>query len=531
MALKLTDFIRDTTESLKPLYVTYTHAMWEAATCGTESSNESEKYAQADLMRFWADEARFEQAKGFHEGGTATDARTARLIMRIYLAGAKAQQDEVSIVRITQLEADIRDHYYNFRGQVDGTALSDNELDEILQKSSNSESVQKAWEASKQIGALVADQVRELSRVRNAAAQAQGYRDHFERSLTLSEIDEGELFIIFDELEQVTRAPFTSYKDELDEELARKFSIGYHELRPWHYGDRFFQSVPDSEEFDIDRLFAGKDPVELVINTYDGMGLEVRDLILRSDLYPREGKNQHAFCLDLDREGDIRTLNNLEPNLRWTKTLLHELGHAVYDKYLDRELPWILRTPPHTLSTEAIAIMMGALTSDEIWLRDVLQAPVPLVDDLVQFSKRRDRAAGLIFTRWVLVMTNFERIMYADPDADLDMIWWDLVEKYQHINRPDRRHAPDWAAKYHIPLAPVYYQNYELGMLVKAQFEAELAREFGGIVGVESAGHWLVETVFRSGNLEDWSKHVETVTGEKLNPRHFVESIAQPLMP
>jgi peptidyl-dipeptidase A len=525
MALNLADFIRNTTESLKPLHVNYTHAMWEAATSGTEGANESEKFSQAELMRFWADEARFERAKGFHEDGTASDERTTRLIKRIYLAAAKAQQDEVSIVRITQLEAEIRDQYYNFRGQVDGVALSDNELDEIIQKSRDSERAQKAWEASKQIGVLVADQVRELSMVRNAAAQAQGYRDHFERSLTLSEIDEGELFTIFDELEQVTREPFTNYKDELDEELARKFNIGVQELRPWHYGDRFFQSVPDSEELDMDSLFAGKDPVELAINTYDGMGLEVRDIILRSDLYPREGKNQHAFCLDLDREGDIRTLNNIEPNLRWTKTLLHELGHAVYDKYLDRELPWILRTPPHTLSTEAIAIMMGGLTSDEIWLRDVLQVPGPLVDDLVAFSKRRDRAAGLIFTRWVLVMTNFERIMYADPEADLDTIWWDLVEKYQHINRPDGRHAPDWAAKYHIPLAPVYYQNYELGMLVKAQFEAELALEFGGIVGVESAGHWLVENVFRSGNLEDWSKHVETVTGEKLTPRYFVESI------
>ncbi|GAG22822.1 unnamed protein product, partial [marine sediment metagenome] len=120
MALKIADFIRNTTESLKPLHIAYTQAMWEAATSGTEGANESEKSAQAELMRFWADETRFEQAKEFHEDGTASDERTARLIKRIYLAAAKAQQDENSIVRITQLEAEIRDQYYNFRAQVDG---------------------------------------------------------------------------------------------------------------------------------------------------------------------------------------------------------------------------------------------------------------------------------------------------------------------------------------------------------------------------------------------------------------------------
>jgi len=98
MALKLADFIRNTTESLKPLHVAYTQAMWESATSGTEVANESEKSTQSELMRFWADETRFEQAKGFHKDGTASDERTARLIKRIYLAAAKAQQDENSIV-------------------------------------------------------------------------------------------------------------------------------------------------------------------------------------------------------------------------------------------------------------------------------------------------------------------------------------------------------------------------------------------------------------------------------------------------
>src|SRR5437764_1292571 len=68
------------------------------------------------------------------------------------------------------------------------------------------------------------------------------------------------------------------------------------------------------------------------------------------------------------------------------------------------------------------------------------------------------RAGLLVFARWVLVMTTFERALYADPDADLDSLWWDLVERHQRIHRPDGRAAPDWAAKIHLAAAPVYYQ-------------------------------------------------------------------------
>jgi peptidyl-dipeptidase A len=294
---------------------------------------------------------------------------------------------------------------------------------------------------------------------------------------------------------------------------------------PWHYGDRFFQTPPQLGEVSIDRYFEGKDPKELALLTYDGLGLEVRDILLRSDLYARPGKNQHAFCIDMDREGDVRTLNNLESNHRWTTTLLHELGHAIYDKYIDHQIPWLLRKPPHSLSTEAIAIMMGSLSSDRQWLTSVLQVPTEDADQLAMDSLKQERARGLVFTRWCLVMTNFERSLYGNPDGDLNNVWWDLVQQYQLLQKPDDRDKPDWASKYHIPLAPVYYQNYELGLLVSSQFRNYLEQDFGGIVGQQAVGEWLVNRAFRTGALEDWSKHVETVTGEPLNPDYFIQSV------
>ena len=39
-----------------------------------------------------------------------------------------------------------------------------------------------------------------------------------------------------------------------------------------------------------------------------------------------------------------------------------------------------------------------------------------------------------------------DRLLYEDPSRDLDAAWWELVEKYQHLTKPDGRESqPDWA--------------------------------------------------------------------------------------
>ncbi len=503
------DFIQAVIEAEKPLYRAYTKALWEAATTGTREANLLQRQTQAAHMRFWADSERYATAKRLHESGVAEDRLTARLLKVIYLSAAKAQQDDETIERITRLEAEVRQEYYNFRAEIDGQRLNDNEIDEILAKCQGSAEARAAWEASKQVGARVDRQVRQLARLRNAAARAQGFRDHFARSLTLNEIRERELMALFSKLERVTREPYARLKARIDQRRSSHFGVDGDDLRPWHYGDRFFQKAPDLDEVDLDGLFSSKDPVLLATATYDSLGLEVRDILERSDLYGRDGKNQHAFCLDLDREGDVRTLNNLQPNHRWNETLLHELGHAVYDKYIDRSIPWILRKPPHLLSTEAVALLMGSLTYSKDWLTQIADAPEAEATQLAQSAERKERAHKLVFSRWAMVMSHFERAFYADPDRDLNDLWWDLVEKFQQLRRPDARDEPDWAAKYHIPLAPVYYHNYLLGMLAMEQLVDRLDGE----------------RVFRSGASQDWATQLKEATGEALNSRYFVQAL------
>ena len=158
-------------------------------------------------------------------------------------------------------------------------------------------------------------------------------------------------------------------------------------------------------------------------------------------------------------------------------TMLHEFGHAIYDRECDRSLPWLVRGAAHALTTEGIAMLMGRLPRDPAWLaRGRRRRPTTTSTPSPRALADARRAALLVFARWVLVMTNFERSLYADPDADLDTLWWDLVERYQLVHRPDGRHAPDWAAKIHLAAAPVYYQNYLYGELFASQLDATLAR-------------------------------------------------------
>ena len=249
---------------------------------------------------------------------------------------------------LVELETRVDSTYNTFRGEIDGRRVDDNQIAEILRTSDDTATRRAAWEASKQIGPEVADRIRELARLRNEAARALGERDHFALALSTGELDEDRLFATLADVDRATAEPFAAWKRGLDESLAQRFGCRVDELRPWHYDDPFFQNPPAEGAVAIDGFFADADLAELTVRTYDGLGLDVRPVLDHSDLYARAGKSQHAFCIDIDRDGDVRVLCNVEPNERWMDTMLHEFGHAVYDRESDRSLPWLVRgAAPH----------------------------------------------------------------------------------------------------------------------------------------------------------------------------------------
>ncbi len=524
-------FLDDLRGRVEPLEIAMNAAWWNANVSGSDADADRSAHAQKRLTRLYAGRDDFFYLQSVDPSCLPPDsARQHTLLLNAFAAN---QMDDATIEELVDTEKAVESDYNNFRPLLRGEPAGDNRLRDILRDGNDVVLRREAWEASKQIGARVEAQVRQLVHLRNREAKRLGYPNYYAMSLALQELNEDVLFSLLADLEKETAPAWTAYKTALDHSLAARFEIAASDLRPWHYGDPFFQEAPAGDA-NLDAFFAGRDLPALCARFFAAVGLPIDDLLPRADLFEKAGKCQHASCLHVGRFDDVRVLCNVTPNERWMGTLLHEFGHAVYDRYLSEDLPFFLREPSHTLTTEAIAMLFGRSSRDAAWLQTYANV---FEDDarLAETSARQEaRAQLLLLARWCLVMTHFERALYENPDRpDLNGLWWQLVQRYQSVTPPDDRDAPDWAAKIHLALAPVYYHNYLLGEMFASQLENHLKTRVlpaGSspldYVSSPLVGAYLKRAVFAPGARPRWDELIESATGEPLRPEYFVGQLA-----
>ena len=510
-------------ERIEKLETEFHRAYWDAQIKANPENDRRRADLELELRRVKGDSEALRAVQAALEADLHDPVLRRRLeLLRLSLLGN--QMEESLRTEIVQLSTGVESDFSNHRATVDGKRLTDNEIEAILRTSDEEQLRRAAWEGSKEIGAIVAPRVRELARLRNSAALQLGYSDFYSMALELQEMSEGWLFAILDEVDRLTEQPFASWKNELDERLMERFNVS--QLMPWHYADPFFQMLPPDGRVSVDHLLEERPARELAGRTFAGWGIDLAGVLEASDLYPREGKSQHAFCLDVDRSGkDVRILANVVPGERWIEVMLHESGHAAYDISIDSALPYALRRPAHTFTTEAMAIMSGRLVHDPRWLVDVAHAAAAEATAIAEPLRRATATHSLVFVRWALVVIHFERDLYLDPESDLDSRWWELVQRFQLVKPPADRSHPDWAAKIHVATAPAYYHNYLLGELLASQLAATCEQEWGGLVGNVGAGQLLVDRLFHPGSLIRWDALVEQATGRPLSPADFAAGV------
>lgn len=504
-------------------------AWWQASISGKTRDYTRMEAAERAINRHYSRAAPYQQVTRLLST-SGLDPLLHRRLQRLQNAYRGMQAPRDLLDRMTALSAHVQEAYSTFRGVFEGQPCSDNVLEDVLRTTTDNARARAAWEARKQIGPAVADDVRRLAELRNEAARAVGFPDFWHQQLTLEELDPARLLATLEEVDRQTAAPFRAMKRELDQHLAERFGVAPADLRPWHYGNPFFQEAPEVFAPPADPLYAQRDVVALGVETYHRLGFPTIDAIIaRSDLYPRPGKNQHAFAMDVDREGDVRTLQNVEPNAYWMGTLLHELGHTIYQDGLDRvRLPYDLRDDPQGFLNEGFAMFCEQPMFDPVWLSQIVDVNADEAQRLAPRLLTQDTASLLAFIRWCLTIVHFEQAFYADPAQDLNTLWWHLVKRYQEVTL-DGRNSPDWATKIHVATAPVYYHKYLYGRLFSAQLTEKMNALYGGWwEGGETSGQYVKQQMFTLGATYAWPELVQRLTGEPLGVHALARAVAWP---
>lgn len=535
MEKRLADYIAKLEQQVVPLSKEAAIASWDASITGKNEDYVKSEEVQIKLVKIFADSALYAELKEIRESGLVKDSVLKRQMELLYPAFLRNQVDPQLLEQKIKMEANLEKKYSNFRAKVGDKMLTDNDIEGILSSSTNSKELEQAWNAHKMIGQEVAADVVALVKVRNQIAQKLGYENYHTMNMTLSEQNPETILALFNELDSLTYNTFAQLKGDIDSYLSKHYKISADKLMPWHYQNRYFQEAPKIYSVDLDKYYADKDIVALTAKFYNGINLNVDDIIAKSDLFEKPGKNQHAYCTDIDRSGDVRVLCNLKPTYGWMNTNLHEYGHAVYSKFNDPAKPYMLRDAAHSFTTEAIAMIMGRLASNPQWMLDMGIITPEQKKEIEGDCFKSLRLEQLTFSRWAQVMYRFEKEMYANPDQDLNALWWQLVEKYQMLKKPEGRNEPDWATKVHVALYPCYYHNYLMGEMLASQLNYYIATNVlnnndittVSFVNKPEVGKYLDEKVFKPGCLYEWNDMIERATGEKLTAKYYAKQFVE----
>ena len=390
----------------------------------------------------------------------------------------------------------------------------------------------RAWEASKQIGAEVADQVRELARLRNQAARALGYRDHFALALHRRARRRPPLR---DPRRRRPRHRSTVHRRGSASSTRRSppaSGAPSTDLRPWHLDDPFFQDPPADGAVDArPRSSPDADLEALTMRTYDGLGLDLR-VRARPQRPATRARQEPARVLHRHRPRGRRARavqRRAAASAGWRRCSTSSATRSTTAS-CDRTLPWLVRGAAHALTTEGIAMLFGRLARDPAWLGEV--AGRRARHDRRRSRPRSTTAAARRAARVRAVGAGDDHTSSAGSTPTPTPIstrsggtWWSATSC---VRRPDGRHAPDWAAKIHLAAAPVYYQNYLYGELFASQLDATLygtcrrprrPHRCRRAARATTSSHRARRCAGTSSSTD--------ATGEPLTPRHLATQLAR----
>lgn len=418
-------------------------------------------------------------------------------------------------------ESEIAQKYNSYVPTLDGKEISKADITQLLQTEKNPQIRENVLEAKIKGGDLIADDLIDFVKMRNEFAKTKGYDNFFEYNLKeIYDVDANYLEKLIDEVYTRAKDKIKLIQDKNQSELKEFFKVD--ELKPYHYG-LILDSNPTKVVNDILEKLSKENSYiieELSKKTYEGMGYDIEELKqegkLTLDLYPRKNKNTHGFCFGIDSGKDARILANLKNNAYALDTLNHEMGHCIHHLGVSTELPYFDRADVPSALTEAIAMMMGDIIKRENVLKDILPE-----DKLKKFKSSFSKDEANFVAKSLLII-DFERNLYKNPEQDPKVLWRDLSKKYLNT---DSGLTNEWATIPHYLSHPAYYQNYFRATIMKAQIYNHLREKLGNITENKESAKYLTDNIFKYGCSLDEHDLIKQLTGKELSAEDFVKNL------
>ena len=540
--------------SYQALYKVNSEAQWKAVTDVTPVHDAALEAAGKAYAAFNGNPAVITQARALLQHRTELNPLTVRELNQALLNAAEGPMTNPLLVsRRIEGETKQASLLNSFQFKLKGKPVTANDIDNLLTSSSDLAERKAVWEASKEIGPTLRNNLMTLRDLRNGVAGEMNYPDYFSLETAAYGMKADEMVQMNEQFMSALRPLYLQLHTWTKYKLAEKYHQPVPNKIPAHWlNNRWAQNWTGLvESADLDPYFKGK-TAEWIAKTaedfYLGLGFKPlpASFWVKSDLYPvpvgdPRKKNTHASCWHVDLENDIRSLQSIEPNSEWFFTAHHELGHGHYfESYTRPEVPPLLRLGANPGFHEGIGELISLASSQVPYLQAKGILPAGFKTDKTSFLLDDALARSVPFIFFASgTMTHWEADIYAHhlDTGDWNDRWWKYVSEFQGVEPPAKR-GEDWAdyaTKTHINDTPAYYYNYAFATVLKFQLHDYIAKKIlhqppqsCNYAGNKEVGAWL-ENILKKGGTEDWRKVLKEATGEDLSTRAMVDYF-QPLM-
>ena len=547
-------FLELVNAAFQALYRVESEAQWAAATDVTPAHDAASEIAGKARAAFTGNPALIREAKALLQQRDQLAPVTVRQLERALLNAAEGPMTNPDLVaaRIAA-ETQQASTLNSFTFRLNDKPITANEIDNLLQSSTNLTERRAVWEASKQSGPALKPGLVKLQGLRNGVARELGHADYFALQVAGYGMSTDEMLQLQEDFMRQLKPLYVQLHTWVKHELARKYGQPVPKRIPAHWlNNRWSQNwVGIVEAANLDSRFKDKSP-EWIVKTaeqfYTGLGFARLPATFwsLSDLYPvkpgeTRKKNTHASCWHVDLNEDIRSLMSVESNSQWFETSHHELGHGYYFiSYTRPEVPPLLRIGANPAFHEGMGELISLASGQVPYLKSLGVLPADYQADDTAFLLNDALANSVPFIFWSSgTMTHWEADVYAknlSPDR-WNARWWQYVKELQGVEPPGERGEEfcDPATKTHINDTPAYYYSYAIATVLKFQFHDHTARKIlqqppqnCNYANNQAAGAFL-KRIMEKGGTEDWSKVLREATGEDLSTRAMVDYF-KPLM-